>query len=306
MRFWSFPKQGKRRHFQLRVEHLENRYCPSVSVTAIPLHPGHPADGYRLQIIGDSGADTVNILDHGNQNVSVTDGAGKLLGTVVGVRTIHFQGGAGTDTVNYTLTSRLSTSESIYIDLGNGGNDQAKLDYCKGVIGSSLFVVVSGGSGDDNISATLGSLTNAHANIFLVGGAGNDNLNFGAPADIDARSSLRVSLSGGSGNDQVYAAFSGLIFGALTVWADGGSGNDTVNINVKVEEDSTGSVNSSATGGTGTNDLTLYMNDYSGDLIRSTLSALKATIVDQSTTSTVRATWANVTLTPNPIVHNLF
>ena len=45
-------------------------------------------------------------------------------------------------------------------------------------------------------------------------------------------------------------------------------------MNVKVEEDSTGRVFANATGGAGKDDITLYMNDYSGDLIRSTLSVL--------------------------------
>ena len=284
MRFWSFPKQGKRRRNQLRIEQLEDRYCPSVSVAAIPLSPGQPAAGYQLLILGDSGVDTVNILDQGNQHVSVTDGAGNLLGSFTGVRTTLFEGGTGTDAVNYTLTAPLVTGELIYIDLGSGGNDQAKVDLSQGVIGASVFVCVVGNNGDDNISASIGAMGHAHAAFFLNGGGGNDLVQFGTATDIDARSTLSVTASGGTGDDQTYIAFSGLVFGTLNVQANAGSGNDTVNVNVKVEEDSTGRVYANATGGTGNDDITLYMNDYSGDLIRSTLSVLRG----RSSTTPVR------------------
>ena len=193
MRFRSFPKEGKRRRNQLRIEQLEDRFCPSVSVSAIPLSPGHPSAGYRLQIFGDSGVDTINILDQGNHHVSVTDGAGDLLGNFVGVRYIRFEGGNGTDAVNYTLTGPLVTGELIYIDLGSGGNDQAKVDLSQGVIGASVMVFVVGNNGDDNISASIGPMTNARATFFLNGGAGNDLVQFGAATDIDARSTLSVS-----------------------------------------------------------------------------------------------------------------
>ncbi len=249
MRFWSFPREGKRRRNQLRIEQLEDRFCPSVSVSAIPLNPGHLSAGYQLLILGDSGVNTINILDQGNQHVSVTDNAGNLLGSFAGVHTTRFEGGSGTDSVSYTLTGPLVTGELIYIDLGSGGNDQAKVDFSQGVIGAGAIVCVVGNKGDDNISASIGPMTNARVAFFLNGGAGDDLVQFGTATDIDARSSLSVLVGGGTGNDQTYVAFSGLVFGALNVQAIGGDGNDTVNVNVKVEEDSTGRVFANAMGG---------------------------------------------------------
>src|ERR1700729_1182135 len=101
MRFWSFPKSGKRRRLQLRVENLEHRLTPSVSVSTLPLSPGHAAAGYEMDIVAGAGANTINIYDAGNQLVMVTDASGKMLGMATGVRTIRFEGGTGADNVNY-------------------------------------------------------------------------------------------------------------------------------------------------------------------------------------------------------------
>ncbi len=301
MRFWSFPKTGKRRRLTLRVEHLENRYTPSVSVTAIPLNPGHAADGFQLQILGGDGANAINIIDQGDHEVSVTDASGHLLGAFSGVRSVRFEGGNGAHNVNYTLVNPLVASESIYIELGSGGQDRATLDFSQGVTGASLVVCVTGGPYDDHITASLGTMTNAHATFFLTGGAGDDNLTFGNSSDIDAHSSLNVSLSGGSGNDRVFAASSGSVYGTLSIGVFGNAGDDTVNLNEEIEEGSTGSAYGYASGGAGTDDITLYFDDYSFDKMSSSLTTWRAIIVDPSlATTTIHDTPTNVTVTSQP------
>lgn len=298
MRFWSFPKTGKRRRLPLRVEHLESRYTPSVSAVAIPLNPGHAADGFQLQITAGDGANWINIFDQGNGEVSVTDGSGKVLTAVNGVRSIRFDGGTGADNVNYTLLHTLTTNETVYMDLGTGGQDRATLDFTPGVRGANLVVCVNGSPYEDHLSVTVGAMTKARVTVFMNGGAGDDSLNFGVAADLDARSSVIASLNGGSGNDRVFAAFSGLVYGAVNIGVYGGDGNDTVNLNEEIEEGSTGSAYGYAAGEAGTDDVTFYFDDYSYDKVTSSLKSWRALIVDPSlATTTIHDTPTNVTVT---------
>ncbi len=299
MWFRSSRTLGKKRRFKPRIEQLENRVCPSVTVTAAPLVPGRPAFGTRLDILGDSGADTINIQDSGNGSITVTDGTGQWLGQASGVRSIRLEGGSGNDTISYKLLNPLTVNQSVYIELGSGGNNYANLDFSPGIQNASLTVCVTGSVGNDTILASVGTLTHARSTFFLVGGDGNDNIQFGAPSGLDAQSSMNVMLNGGKGNDNLQAAYSGLVFGALSVAANGGDGADDVNINIKVEEDSTGKVAGWAAGDAGNDKVTLYMNDYSGDLIRSTLSLLRATIVDTPSMTDIKLT-PNVTVASRP------
>jgi len=270
-----------------------------VTVTTAPLVSGRPAAGTLLEIHGDSGADTINIQDSGNGTITVTDGTGQWLGQATGVRSIRLEGNSGNDTVRYKLLNTLTVNQSVYIELGSGGNNYANLDFSPGIRGANLTVCVTGSVGNDTILASIGELTRAHTTFFLVGGDGNDNIQFGAPSGLDARSTMNVMLNGGRGNDNLQAAYSGLVFGALSVAANGGDGADDVNINIKVEEDSTGKVAGWAAGDAGNDKVTLYMNDYSGDLIRSTLSLLRATIVDTPSMTDIKLT-PNVTVAARP------
>ncbi|HVU90026.1 MAG TPA: hypothetical protein VHD36_22025 [Pirellulales bacterium] len=268
---------------------------------AIPLNPGHAADGFQLQILGDNSADTVNILDFGNQEVLVADASGKVITFVNGIRSIRFEGGVGADNVNYKLQNPLTSSESIYFDLGTGGQDRATLDFSAGVTNSNLVVCVTGSPYDDHLTVNLGTVTNSHVTVFLNGEAGDDSLTFGAGTDVDATSSIVASLNGGTGNDRVFAAFSGLVFGSVSIGVFGNDGNDTVNLNEEIEEGSTGAAYGYASGGTGTDDITLYFDDYSYDKVSSQLKSWRATIVDPSlATTTIHDTSNNVTVTTSP------
>ena len=75
-----------------------------------------------------------------------------------------------------------------------------------------------------------------------------------------------------------------------------------LNINVEVEEGSTGMVYAVASSGAGADKATLYMNDYSGDLVTSTLSRLIATIVDPDASVTDVARTPNVRVFVPPLL----
>lgn len=293
MRFGSLSGPGKKRTFQPRFETLEDRYCPSVSVITAPLHVGN-----ELRITGDAGPDTIKIVDNGAGHIDVLGANGHSLGSANNVTSLKLNSGGGPDNISYQLSHPLTVNEAMLFTLGDGATNALKLDFSAGIQGANLLVGVMGGAGADTIKVTLGSISTAYVNLFVSGGAGNDSITVAdGAADIPRGSSVRVDLSGGAGNDNLSAAFSGSIFGSLMVNAYGGAGNDAVNVNVMVEEGSTGKVQALVDGGKGHDDLTLYMDDYSGDSHDvSALSLLRATIRQPRGAHNSVASTPNVTI----------
>jgi hypothetical protein len=263
------------RTFQPRFEPLEERWCPSVTVSTVALN-----DGNLLKITGDSAADTVNISDLGNGHLDVTDGDGNVLGSADDVTRVRIETKGGNDAVHYTLANQLTNSQAIYVNLGSGDSNEATFDFGLGVSDSKLFVAVEAASGADTISAIFGSLTAARAGIVMYGGGG-DKLSVAATgATIDEDSSLFAYVDGAGGNDSIDTTFAGQILGALHVSALGGRGADTITSNVTADPGSTGRLFATANGGPGTDSVTLNVNDNSGDGGDSTLDALRAAIFD--------------------------
>jgi hypothetical protein len=284
------PKKFGNR-FRARFEPLEGRLCLTVSVSTVMV-----GNVNELQIVGDSGADTVDIIDQGNGSVMVTDGNGTTFGSGTGVNIIAFNGMNGTDTVNYSLAGQLTNNEAIFLKLGNGGGDTANIDLSAGV-NANLFVDVTGGHGNDTISATLGSLTAANVALALNGGAGNDNISVSgpsvettdrlangavatAPVNIDDISSLTLLLNGGVGNDTLTTNLESQILGKLRVVALGGPGSDTLVTNIAVNEGSTGKLYAFSAGGMGTDNVTLNVVDNTASSTGTTLVVFDAAIVD--------------------------
>jgi hypothetical protein len=267
---------GRNRVAQLRVECLESRVCPSVSVNTIAIQGGN-----ELQIVGDNNADTINITDQGNGHIDVTNGAGKVLGSADGVTLIKLDGKNGQDTVNYTLANTLTNTEKVVLNLGKKA-DHATVNLSQGINGANLHLDVEGGAGPDSIGVTLGSLTAAKEHIVLNGGDGADNIAVsGDEANIDAASVLNLGISGGAGADSLTTTFSGQVLGKLNLHTQGNQGADTIVSNVTVDAGSTGIVCAVAAGNKGADDVTLNVNDNSGgDEGTSALSALHAKIFD--------------------------
>jgi len=262
--------------FRPQLEALEERWCPSVTVSTVPVF-----DGNLLKITGDSAADMVNITDQGNGHIEVTDGDGNVLGSADDVTRVKIDTKGGSDVVHYSLVNQLTNSQAILVNLGSGDTNEATFDFAPGVSDANLFVSVDAASGADTISATLGSLTAAHAGIFMYGGGGNDNLSVTATgANIDEDSSLLVRLDGAGGDDSVVTTFSGQIMGGLFVSADGGRGADTITSDITADPGSTGRLLATAAGGQGTDNVTLNVNDNSGDGGESTLDRMHALIFD--------------------------
>jgi hypothetical protein len=231
MRSLSNRTPNRVRSFRPRLEALEDRCCPSAIITAIP---------HTLLIVGDSGANAVQITDQGNGTVTASvDSLGPV--TRSGINNIVVLTGGGNDTVNYNLTGALTSPQNLYIDLGaltdtSANTNSATLDLGGNAINSVLGVAVVGTRGQDTISAAnFGDITGA-AGIAAFGRGGSDN----------------ISLN-----------YQGTLTGKLGLLLDGGAGNDTVSANVTLNSGSTGYLAAAVLGGAGDDNLTLNVNDNS-------------------------------------------
>ncbi len=283
--------------FRPRLESLEGRLCLSVTVTTIAVDSGN-----ELKIVGDSGADVVNITDQGDGHVDVTNGKGKILGSADNVSVIRFNGKDGKDTVSYALANPLTTTEQVILNLGDGGKDQASIDLSQGVSGANLHLTVNGGAGADTVSATLGSISAGKVILDVNGGDGKDAISVtGSGITISDDSVLRLNLAGDTGADTIATVIDGLVLGKLVYNATGGQGTDTVSANITADSASTGTLRAVERGGPGVDNVTLNVIDNSGGAGSSTLAALHATIFDESGLDTLTHT-DNVTIKPAPTV----
>ncbi len=276
MRTGNCHTSRRPRTFHPQFEPLEERWCPSVTVSTVAVH-----DGNLLKITGDSAADTVNISDLGNGHLDVTDADGNVLGSADDVTRVRIETKGGQDAVHYTLVNQLTNSQAIYVNLGSGDSNDATFDFAQGISDANLFVSVEAASGADTISAIFGSLTAARAGIVMYGGGGTDQLSVTATgATIDEDSSLFVCVNGAGGDDSIHTTFAGQILGTLHASAFGGRGVNTITSEITADPGSTGRLLATANGGPGTDNVTLNVNDNSGDGGDSTLDALHAAIFD--------------------------
>lgn len=261
----------------------------SVTVATVTVHGEQ-----ELRITGDSSANTVAIVDDGSGHVEVSDGDGNLIGSGDDIDRIRYLGKDGTDTVTYTLTNPLSRDESLFFQLGSGGDNQATLDLSQGVSGANLDVAVYGSTGVDTIAATIGAVADGHANLRIDGRAGDDVISvLGTGIDIAADGGLNVSLEGGRGDDTLSTNFDSQILGRLSYTVSGGGGADTITSELTANSGSTGKLFAKAAGGADTDNVTLNVNDNTtadSEDGASTLEAIHAAIFDPSDEDTLTFT----------------
>lgn len=159
--------------FVPRLEAFDERVLPSVTVTCSPTG--------ILTVKGGAAADVISIRDTGNSDpgsVTVFDHGTQVFASTVPITQIVVMSGRGNDTVDYWLTSGLTSKRQVTADLG-AGNDS----YAAHLDGQSLA-----------------------ANLMMqaVGGAGKDHLELDAGhVTVGAKSWLTVDLRGGTGSDAV-------------------------------------------------------------------------------------------------------
>jgi len=212
-------RQGQNAPARLRCEALEARDCPASQIFQF---------GGLLVVAGDAAANNIVINDLGNGRLSVIADNKSQLAT--GVQTVIVATGGGDDTVGYNLLGTASAANLVSIVTG-AGNDSISLSGA--TLNDSLTVGVNAGSGDDDISATLGGVPlGSTVNLFLSGGAGADSFDLNASGEIDGTLNMRANGGGGvdtlSGDINVGAGSTGNV---TTVLA-GSFGDDFLDLSV--------------------------------------------------------------------------
>ncbi len=186
----------KQRPAQLRVDRLEDRSMPAVTLAVV--------NGV-LRVTGTESNDSALIRQTGAYAVSVVEGTNTR--SFTGISGINADGRGGNDYFYFDSTPlgtneiRLAMKTTM---IGGAGNDTlvggANIDYLDGGIGNdSLY----GNSGSDNISS----------------GDGNDLINAGLGNDMVSAGNGDDKLYGSGGNDQLFG-------GAGRDYVDGGVGDD--------------------------------------------------------------------------------
>jgi hypothetical protein len=259
---------------QLRVEPLDGRDCPSVTVI-----PGPGA----VTVIGDAAADTVVIVQDDAANrltVQYNSAAGPASVTFPSLpinRVNAFLQG-GEDRLDYRLVSDL-LAPKVFTNFLGAGDDRATYDVGvrnPRVIRASLVVDVYGEAGRDMVQAEFGAVSAAPVQFVasmgtesdycsaslrgvMVGGArgrfdlrgeaGSDTLKFANVNSTWPPSRLDVLMTGGDGDDVLAMFIDGTMSGAYRLHLDGGAGQDYVDADVTARFGSTGSLDLNVRGG---------------------------------------------------------
>jgi hypothetical protein len=228
----------------LKIERLELRACPAVTVTEA---------GSSLRITGDADDDLIEIVDRGGGalNVNGTD--------YFGIRSLMIDANGGADEVYYETDSQLSLSK-IQLNLGTG-DDVAELRL--GTIAGRLRSQINGGAGADEIMAAFDALlAHGDARSLLDGGLGDDVIRC-VQRNIMQGGRAECNSAGGRGDDTIMCtAFN--VAGHSSCISDGGHGNDSMLCKL-VTLSATGSARCHQTGGAGNDQITLDKDTILGN-----------------------------------------
>jgi hypothetical protein len=255
-----------RRRFQPAMESLEDRWCPSCTVTT--------ADGgHTLIITGDNGANMVVIEqnDTSNKLTVVCDGGAPQVFSSTSITKIKVDLQGGADQLWYGLASASNFKYAKSADLKTGaGDDTVTIDMWQGInqpcnISSNLSIQVDAGADHDEVDADFGRkrggvllfqanantgddlvqarmwgdiTTKAKVTFDLQGGIGDDTVGtwntydnhvpgYGS-IDVHKDSQFTIYLKGGAGADKLFLTCAGELDGKLNILLDGGAGDDLV------------------------------------------------------------------------------
>ena len=227
-------------------------------------------------------------IDGGKGDNEVTTQFGPITDSRVNLTECLGKGDA-TSHVNFggTLSSSLVTAtvnggagaDEVFVQLGNVSNSNLQFFSCLGK-GANSF----------DLEET-GSLQNSVVHFHVDGGSGGNSVTFNAnEVNVDETSRLNLDTCPGAGNDTVTVNYSGQMDGELDVKAYGGQGNDTMNVDLTLEQGSTGRIHAHVNGGAGDDVMSLNVYDHSNPGGPSTLSLLDAVLNGGSGHNTLTAT----------------
>jgi hypothetical protein len=208
--------------FRPRLEPLEDRCLPAVSISILP--------GNVLQVLGSNRNDRIQIIDNGsaaeNNVVVLADRTEFIPGVAVSNVVVRTHG--GNDNVVYTQAGALQRNITRFVNVFLGsGTDRFHAQLPGGLVtGSSLTIDVHGGSGSDNES---------------IGGGG----------DIAAGAALTVILDGGLAGSTITTTYQAQVKGNLIVFAAGGPSDDVLHGVYTLNTGSTGALSAQFQGGFG-------------------------------------------------------
>lgn len=207
-----------------RLEGLDLRLCPSVTVQA---------NGPSLQISGNGTADAVSIVDNGQGRVTVT--ANGQISTFVDISEIRVQTGGGNDTVDYRLTGSTTAQTKVGIDLGDG-DDTATVRASGVRLGADAELKVSGGRGNDAITADYAVEVDGRFKFELVGNEGNDTITGNLALAAGSTGAVEARVQGNDGDDRLTLNVTGTA-GSLDARLSGNDGFDRFAATANVQVD---------------------------------------------------------------------
>jgi hypothetical protein len=230
--FGSAPARKTRpTHAALRLEALEDRQVPTVTVTPINIiHENAPATT-SLSISGDGNNNTINITSNGRGGITVV-GDGRA-STFTGIDVVSVATSRGADTVTFNQAAVQISRLALSVSLDDSGLFAQGFDdrFTANLAGAIGDGVAGSGDGARRLS------------IFVDGGGGNDRLAVNALGlNVAARADLSVDLRGSGGRDTLSVLDSGVLNGIFHMRAEGGDNADTVTAQVTMAAGSTGTL----------------------------------------------------------------
>jgi len=247
-------------------------------------------------------------LDQGSSQATLDYSQGLTDATLA----IAIGGGTGSN----QLTTRFGALTNSRLNLTEclaSGSATSHVSFGGLLSGSDATVLISSGTGNDQVFAQLGSETNSNlqflahlgsgANSFdldesgslqnavahfdIDASAGGNTITFNThEVSVDTTSRLNLETCTGAGNDTITTSYSGLMNGELDVNLNGGAGDNEITMNLKLDPGSTGRVHAHEYGDDG--DDAMIFNVYTGGA--STLSLLDAVLYTGSGNDTLTTT----------------
>jgi hypothetical protein len=286
----------------------------ATGIRAITIESGGGNDTIGYALTGTLGqAEKIQVcLDKGSSQVNLDFSAG-VMDTALAVL---FTGARGSNQITTQFGAITGSRVNLTENLGPAGAT-THVNFGGALSGSDATVVINGGAAADQVFAEVGNETNANlqfltrlgngANTFdlestgnlvnsiehfeVDGGSGGNTITFdakGVNADLTSRLNLHAYL--GAGADNVTENYSGVMDGELDGVIATGAGADTVNMNLTLDQGSTGRVHVRAYGNKGDDTMTFDVNDNSNPGGKSTLSLLDALLDGGAGTNTLNAT----------------
>lgn len=229
------PERGR---FQPRLEALESRWCPAMTVAVL--------DDHILEVLGDRGDNDIEFEIRGSQ-IDVT-GDGSAMKIFTGIDTVRVNTWAGRDNVRLVVAQPPTDPDFSFVAGLGAGDDLFTLlvppeapdqpppapDFLPG-----LSVDVQGGAGNDTFVTFIGtsidpeslpcpSCIDATLMFDYEGDNGNDQF-FTEVSNVALDGPLSMNTYGGKGNDLLQTTFADVdVNGSLSLLNDVGNGDDQI------------------------------------------------------------------------------